>query len=128
MRTRTAKVVSVAFELTEVMHAVEAAQLLAKAVQQGALGDDRDESAAPAAVSATLSLVAVRLRDLVRAISGSTNPATFLAAHNTALPLLRELGGQDIHLEPWTDKQVEENARRELRRVRNDRKVKRRTR
>jgi hypothetical protein len=75
------KSVSVVFELETIQKGVEGAAAL---VALQAAGGLEDEDALGAA-EAILALIACRLRDLRRVVSGALDTKLFLAAHNVGL-------------------------------------------
>ena len=92
------KKVSIALELTEVMHALAGARILVSTVLLGGLPQGPDDQETPAAVEAILRLVGLRLRDSVSAIRGTVDPVLLWAPHNAALPRSSEEGARDLHL------------------------------
>lgn len=103
------KVVSVTAELSELRRALHAALLLSEGLDQGQLATDGDVRRAPGAISAVLVLVIVRLRDLGRVVTGSTDPGEFWTDQNAAAAEPQASDDPDVYLEQWNN---ERRARR----------------
>lgn len=98
------KMVSLGWELMSIQAAVDGARILVDGIANHQFGSEHDEKAAPHAAAATLALVSLRVRELWRAVQGTTNPAdTVLAPHNATEH--RADGHEDIYLTEWTAEQ-----------------------
>ncbi len=97
----TKKAVSLTFELAEIHHAVEAAQIIVDQLRTKGMPSKEAARRAPGAVSAILSLVGVRLRDLGRVVVGRIDPALFLAPHNVDEATPRPNEDPDVRFVEW---------------------------
>lgn len=94
------QLVSLAAELSHLGDAVNAAALLIEALTQKALPAPKATEQVPAAVSAVLELIQVRLDQVRRVVSGVEDPATILTPTNTTGE--PQPGDDvDIVLRPW---------------------------
>jgi hypothetical protein len=106
---------SLGWELMSIQHAIDGARILVDCIANHQFGSEHDKKAAPHAAAATLALVSLRLRELWRAVQGTTNPAdTMWAPHNATEH--RANAHDDIYLAEWSAEQTliaaEENLAR----------------
>ena len=102
MRQRS---VSLAFELSTILEAIDGVPLLARGLQE--LPGDRQAVRTLAGALAGLAMITTRLKAVVAAVRGDIDPATLLAAHNE----VDGVGGQvDVLLRPWSAQQVIRHA------------------
>jgi hypothetical protein len=98
------QLVSLAAELSHLGDAVNAAALLIEALTQKALPAPKANEQVPAAVSAVLELIQVRLDQVRRVVSGVEDPATILTPTNTTGEP-QPGDDPDVRLRPWTSEQ-----------------------
>lgn len=67
--------IALGWELMSIQAAIDGARILVDGIANSQFSSEHDDKAAPQAASAMLSLVSLRLRDLWRAVQGTTNPA-----------------------------------------------------
>jgi hypothetical protein len=115
---------SLADELTILAHAVEATRRLANDASQNS-DATRDLTAMAAALSGSLALLGVRLRDLGRVVRGELDPRLLRAPHN-AVELEAAGNADDVIFRAWGRKRRAAEARRELARVERERARRRR--
>lgn len=95
----------VGWELMTIQHAIDGARILVEGIANHQLGSDHDEKAAPHAAAAMLSLVSLRMRDLWRAVQGTTNPADSIwGPHNSTEPRSNE--HDDVYLTEWSAERI----------------------
>ncbi len=113
------KALSLRYELADLQAAVEGARVLVEGLWEAA--DHHRRTDLTASTSATLALIASRLGDLGRAVSGSLDPAVFMVDRNATdpeRPRADDIEDQDVVLPPWSLVEVEAHARLALHRVR----------
>jgi hypothetical protein len=76
------KTISLNSELAELHEALDAAHILSRALQNYGLASQEDQRRAPGAISAVLSLVQCRLRNLEQVVRGTLDAKFFWARHN----------------------------------------------
>lgn len=102
--------------------AVDGARILADELAMHHLASERDERAAPEAISAILSFVAVRGNDLGRVLRQEKDPAALLTAFNTT----DRTAPEDLTIPAWHPRERRAHAQRELRHEDHDLNQKRR--
>ena len=76
------KTISLNDELAELYEALDAAHILSRALQNYGMSTQEDLRRAPGAISAVLSLVQCRLRNLEQVVRGTLDAGFFWARHN----------------------------------------------
>lgn len=96
------KTLSLGWELMSIQAAVDGARILIDGIANHQLGSEHDEKAAPHAAAAMLSLVSLRLREVWRAVQGTTNPADTVWAPHNASANRTDNKHEDIYLNEWS--------------------------
>lgn len=96
----TSKTMSISFEIDTVRDAVAGARILVEQAHFGGFSDEDAEKHFGPSVSAILTLIECRLRDLSRAARGIVDPGSLLADHNRVI----DADAQDLVLNEWTSK------------------------
>jgi hypothetical protein len=108
------KAVSLPWEIATLMDAIGAARVLADGLRADSFDDEQESRVALIGLSAVLSLVGCRMKDVARVVGGLQDPASILSQHN-------EIGGErdgEIRLVPWRLPRRRRWLKAELERVR----------
>lgn len=106
------RAVSIAAEIDDLRAALSAVRILADELTFDHIADCEDARAVPAAISAVMTLVDARARQVARALRRDVDPGSILGRSNRAVPKTNE-----TVLTAWSDEEQRADALRTLRRL-----------
>lgn len=98
-------------ELAECRVATEGARVMADVLVCDAATDDETREQMPRRISAALTLIVERLRQVERAVNSALNPKALRTYHNASL------APDGLHLREWDAKRLLQELERERRRL-----------
>ena len=111
------KLVSLADELSAIEQAVDGLRLMVEALLIEQVGRAKDVERAPIILSAMAGLIGARVKLVMRVVAGYADPATMHSRALNDVTGINQSETRDVILKEWSDEQVAEHAREDLRRL-----------
>src|SRR5208283_1289671 len=106
----TPKACSLALELEQLEHAVEAVTVLTSLVRDKRTANDDEATRMPILSAAVASMLGSRLRDLRRVVRGQRDPGEFWSPACDASPTPSASDDQDVRFPAWSDRERQAGA------------------